>query len=89
MLARLEQEWTDAGKQKVFERLRPCLLDEPHSLPHAALANELHISPAAVKMAVHRLRKRDRALLREEIARTVGEPEQVDEEIAGLFAAAG
>ncbi len=85
VLARLEQEWTDAGKGKVFERLRPCLLDEPESLPYTALAEELHISPAAVKMAVHRLRKRYRALLREEIARTVEEPEQVDDEITGLF----
>jgi RNA polymerase sigma-70 factor (ECF subfamily) len=89
VLARLEQEWKDAGKQEVFERLRPCLLDEPQSLPYATLAEELNISPAAVKMAAHRLRKRYRALLREEIARTVENPEQVDDEIAGLFAALG
>jgi RNA polymerase sigma-70 factor (ECF subfamily) len=89
VLARLEQEWTVAGKQKVFERLRPSLLDEPQSLPYAELAKELHVSPAAVKMAVHRLRKRYRALLREEIARTVEDPAHVDDEIARLFAALG
>jgi RNA polymerase sigma-70 factor (ECF subfamily) len=89
VLARLEQEWKDAGKEKIFERLRPCLLEEPQSLPYAAIGEELHMSPAAVKMVVHRLRKRYRALLREEIARTVEDPEQVDDEIAGLFAALG
>jgi RNA polymerase sigma-70 factor (ECF subfamily) len=89
VLARLEQEWTAAGKEKVFESLRSCLLDDPQSLPYVVIAEELHLSPAAVKMAVHRLRKRYRVLLREEIGRTVEDPEQVDDEIAGLFAALG
>jgi RNA polymerase sigma-70 factor (ECF subfamily) len=87
VLARLEQEWITAGKERLFERLKPCLLDDPKSLPYAAIGEELRMSPAAVKMAVHRLRKRYRELLREEIGRTVESPEQVDDEIAGLFAA--
>jgi len=41
----------------------------------------------AVKVAVHRLRARYRQLVREEVARTVSSPEQVDEEIQELFAA--
>ena len=43
------------------------------------------MSEGAVKVAVHRLRRRFGALLREEIAETVGDPAQVDEEIRELF----
>jgi RNA polymerase sigma-70 factor (ECF subfamily) len=43
------------------------------------------MSEGAVKMAAHRLRKRYRALFREEIAHTVDRPEEVEEEIAHLF----
>jgi RNA polymerase sigma-70 factor (ECF subfamily) len=45
------------------------------------------MSEGAVKVAVHRLRKRYRDLLRQEIAETVEGEEQVEEEIGSLFAA--
>jgi hypothetical protein len=41
----------------------------------------------AARVAVHRLRKRYRALLREEISRTLADPAAVDDELASLFAA--
>jgi hypothetical protein len=52
-------------------------------------AAELGLSEGAVKVAVHRLRKRYRELLREEIAHTVEDPGQVEDEIRALFAALG
>ena len=45
------------------------------------------MTAGAVKVAVHRMRQRYRELLREEIAHTVEEPDQIDEEIRQLFAA--
>jgi RNA polymerase sigma-70 factor (ECF subfamily) len=45
------------------------------------------MTEGAVKVAVHRLRRRYRDLVREEIAQTVAEPEDVDEELRHLFAA--
>ena len=49
----------------------------------------LGLSEGAIKVAVHRLRKRYRELLQEEIARTLGDPQLVEEEIQQLFAALG
>jgi RNA polymerase sigma-70 factor (ECF subfamily) len=53
------------------------------------VAEELRTTAGAVKVAVHRLRQRYRDLLREEIARTVDDPAEIDEEIRQLFAALG
>jgi RNA polymerase sigma-70 factor (ECF subfamily) len=43
----------------------------------------------AVRVAVHRLRKRYRELLRDEVAQTLGDPSMVDEELAVLLGAFG
>jgi RNA polymerase sigma factor (sigma-70 family) len=84
-LDRLRREFDAAGKQKLFSRLEGHLTGEQDVAPHAELAAELGMSEGAVKVTVHRLRRRFGALLREEIAETVSEPEQVDEEIRELF----
>jgi hypothetical protein len=47
------------------------------------------MTPAAVRVAVHRLRQQFREVLRDEIAKTVEEPEQIEDEIRDLFAALG
>jgi RNA polymerase sigma-70 factor (ECF subfamily) len=54
--------------------------------PYAELASKLGVSEGTVKAAVHRLRQRYRHLLRDEIAQTVVEPAEVDEELRHLFA---
>ena len=48
------------------------------------VANALRVTTGAVKTLIHRLRKRYTALLREEVARTVSDPAEVDEEIHAL-----
>ena len=50
-------------------------------------AGELNTSEGAVRVAVHRLRRRYRQLLRAEISKTVAEPSDVDDEIRSLFSA--
>jgi len=54
-------------------------------VPYAELARDLGMTEGAVKVAVHRLRRRFGTVLRAEIAETVSDPAQVDEEIRELF----
>ncbi len=87
VLDRLAAEMARAGKGPLFARLEPTLLGERGAGPYARVAEELGLSPGAVKVAAHRLRRRYRALLRAEIGRTVDDPARVDDEIRDLFAA--
>jgi RNA polymerase sigma factor (sigma-70 family) len=86
-LGRLRQEFDSAGKHVLFARLEGFLTGEQDTLPYAELGPELGMTEGAVKVAVHRLRRRFGALLREEIGETVSEPSQVDDEIRDLFRA--
>lgn len=60
-----------------FERLKVFLLGQTDA-PYAALAREMTTSEGALKVAIHRLRKRYRELFRQEIADTVGAPTEVE-----------
>jgi RNA polymerase sigma-70 factor (ECF subfamily) len=86
-LTRLRDEFTDAGKGRLFEGLKESLTGEAPSRRYAQVAEDLGISEPAVKVAVYRLRRRYQELLRAEIAQTVDRPEDVDEELRDLFAA--
>ena len=55
----------------------------------AELADELGLSAEAIKVTVHRLRRRYGELLRTEIAQTVSSPEEIEDELRNLFAALG
>jgi DNA-directed RNA polymerase specialized sigma24 family protein len=56
-------------------------------VPYARLAAELGCSESAARLSAHRLRARYRALLSQEVARTVADPAAVDDEIRDLFTA--
>jgi RNA polymerase sigma factor (sigma-70 family) len=84
-LARLREEHAEAGKGAQFDVLKPVLTGEPLDETYAQLGERLGMSEGAVKVAVHRLRRRMRALLEEEIARTVADPREADDEIQYLF----
>jgi RNA polymerase sigma-70 factor (ECF subfamily) len=88
VLERLQAELAAAGREQEFERLRGLLTGEQPKMPYRDVAAELGMSEAAVKTAVHRLRLRFGALLREEIAGTVSSPDQVDDEVRHLLAVA-
>ena len=75
-----------AGKERQFERFKP-FLSGGRGSEYREAGTELALSEGAVRVLVHRLRRRYRELLREQIQRTVESPEQVDEEIRHLFAA--
>jgi RNA polymerase sigma-70 factor (ECF subfamily) len=87
VLIRLREEWQRAGKAPLFEALKTCLTGEKSAVPYAEVAAEQGMTEGAVKVAVHRLRRRYRELLRKAIERTVDEPSQVEEELRELFAA--
>jgi RNA polymerase sigma-70 factor (ECF subfamily) len=87
VLARLKQEYAAGGKADVFAKLEPALTRELLSGACAAWAKELGMSEGAVKVALHRLRRRFGEVLRSEIAHTVSSPEEIDDEIRHLFAA--
>ena len=85
VLRRLRSEYEQDGRGELFATLHPCLVGDRSSQPYAELAVKLGVSEGTVKSAVHRLRQHYRQLLREEIAQTVAEPREVDEELRHLF----
>ncbi len=86
-VGRLRDEYQQAGKLDLFEGLKAHLGGQSDAAPYAQLADELGTTEGAVKAAAHRLRRRCRQLLREEIAQTVDGPSEVDDELQQLFAA--
>ncbi len=80
-LTELELEMESAGKRSNFEVLQPWLVGESNPLEQVAAACRLGMGEGALKVAIHRLRKRFRVLVRDEIARTVSDPGDVDVEL--------
>lgn len=78
-----EQKAQDKGEQ--FETLKFCLTGQRSAIPYAQLAEQMSASESSLKVMVHRLRKRYRDLLQQEIAHTVADAEAVDEELRYLF----
>ena len=85
VLRRLREEDEAAGRGEVFARLHGCLIGERESQPYAELAAQMNLTEGAVKVAVHRLRKRYRELLRLEIAQTLTADDAVEDELRHLF----
>jgi RNA polymerase sigma-70 factor (ECF subfamily) len=81
VLLRLENEYAKRGKTAVFQALRHLLDGQADAKSHAEIARQLGTSESAVRVMAHRLRRRYRRLLREEIIHTVANEELVDEEI--------
>ncbi len=87
VLKGLREEFRAEGKLEWFDRLKPFLAGGTTKPAYLEVAEELGMSEGAVKVAVHRLRRRYRKLLKEEIARTVVDPETLDDEPRELLAA--
>ncbi len=81
----LRDEMAKAGKHDQFEALKSSLTGEDQ-LPRREIASRLHMSDGAVKVAVHRLRRRFRELLRAAIAETVSNEADLDDEMRYLVA---
>jgi RNA polymerase sigma factor (sigma-70 family) len=83
---RLADEYAKSGKADLYEKLKDIQPGEHGPLSYAEIGAGLGMSETAVKSAMHRLRKRHREILREEIAQTVTRPEEIDDEIKHLIA---
>ncbi|MCE9613830.1 MAG: sigma-70 family RNA polymerase sigma factor [Lentisphaerae bacterium] len=86
-LRRLQEESAAAGKAGDFEALKECLMAARGGIDYAGVAARLGMQEGAARVAVHRLRKRFRAIYREEIAQTLNDGADVDDELRHLAAA--
>jgi RNA polymerase sigma-70 factor (ECF subfamily) len=82
---RLRQEAIDSGVLARFERLEGFLTGDLEEIRQSQVAEELGMSTEALRVAIHRLRKRFGRLVREEVIQTIADPEQVDDEIRFLL----
>jgi len=85
VVLRLEQEYARRGKAAAFQALRHCLDGQADAHSHAEIADRLGATEGAVRVMAHRLRRRYRELLRDEIMQTVSDASAVDEEIRYLL----
>ena len=87
VLAKVRQDYAAEGKGPLFDALQVYLSGERGAAPYAETAAKLKLTEGALKMSVLRMRRRFGELLRAEIANTVSDPAEIDEEIRCLFAA--
>jgi RNA polymerase sigma-70 factor (ECF subfamily) len=85
VLSQLEQQYGREGKAALFRALKLTLLGARESQPYVRLALGLGMSESAVKVAVHRLRRRYRQLIRTQIANTLQDSRELENEMRHLF----
>jgi len=88
VLATLRREYRAADKARLYEELKGSIWGDKSTAPYAEIAGHLNLTEGTVKVAVHRLRRRFRELLRAEVAHTVARPEDVDDELRYLISVA-
>ncbi len=87
VLKDLSEDFAAKKKHKIFQQLKPFLTSDGTAAQRRSAAKALDMTEGALNVALHRLRKRYRELLRRHIADTVGDEKDVDEEIRDLFEA--
>ena len=86
-LTRLLGEYAASGRRQLFDHLKGFLTGDNDDVSYRDAAGTLDMSEGAVKVAVHRLRRRFRDALVREIADTVSDPADIDAEIRHLLSA--
>jgi len=86
-LDRLRAEYREPAAAARYRCLEPFITGQHSSTSDREVARDLEVTESAVRMKVHRLRKRFGTLLRAEVADTVSDPQEVDEELQHLFSA--
>jgi len=87
VITRLRDEHVAEGKTSQYEQLKGFLMTGKGDIPYAQAAASLAMTEGYVRVAIHRLRRRYRELLRDEITQTLADPAQADEEMQALFRA--
>lgn len=85
-MGRLREEYAAQGKASMFETVKPFIdpINSKAALSYEQVATTLQVSLGSVKKLIFRLRKRYASLLREEVARTVSDSAEIDQEIRAL-----
>ncbi len=83
----MAQEYKEAGKSGQFEALKPWLTGEGEKMSQAEAARQLAMNEGAVKVAIHRLRRRFRDLIKSEISQTVKDGADIESEMRDLLEA--
>ena len=86
VFAVLRREYSALKKEALLNELKGFVWGEKSSASYAEVGAKLQMAEGAVKIAAHRLRQRFRELLREEVAQTVSNPEEIDGELRHLIA---
>ena len=81
---RLRSACVRSGKARLYDQLEPFVSGDDEGVPYRDIASALGMTEGAARVAVHRLRRKFRDLLREEIAHTVDGDAQVEEELRFL-----
>lgn len=84
VLARLRREFVTMEKAELFDELKGFLAGKPDANAYASVAARTGLKEGTVKVAVHRLRHRYGELLRAQVAQTVRDPAEVDDELRYL-----
>src|SRR5699024_3844377 len=84
VIKRLRDECAADSKTALFDQAKGCLMVGEQAIPYADAAQSLGMDESAVRVAVHRLRKRYRELLRDEIEQTLTDSSQVQQELQSL-----
>jgi RNA polymerase sigma-70 factor (ECF subfamily) len=87
VLMHLRQEWEDSGRGTEFDELKACLLGETPDGGYIAVAERLNTTEGAVRTAIHRLRRKFQARLRHDIAETVSNSADIEDELQYLVRA--
>src|ERR1700736_115510 len=86
-LSRLGEECEQRGRRRIFDVLSRCLTAEREDVSYADFAKTLGVPETSVKRLVHQLRKRYRTILRDEVADTIENPDELEDELRYLCAA--
>jgi RNA polymerase sigma factor (sigma-70 family) len=85
VLVRLRDEYAAAGKDSLFDGIQGYLSATQSPGTYVEVAERLGLSENAIRVAVHRLRRRYGRMLRSEVAHTVASVEDIDAELRHLF----
>lgn len=87
VLDNLREEYAHAGHSDLFDALKDHLTREKGATPYREVADRVGLTEGAVKVAIHRLRRRYRQLLASEVAQTLADQADVEDELQQLFTA--
>lgn len=85
VMARLRDDYEKAGRGELFEALNAYLVANEERIPQAELAAKVGLTVPALKMSIHRMRKRYAEIVRAEIAATVSSADDIDDELSRLI----